>query len=78
MVVKWDALLLVGVLAGGWTLIERSHRLDTGVPDEEVVAASTCDAVAAERSDWKPLTRPIDDDDGETASAQAPSGCTPE
>ena len=78
MVARWDALLLAGVLAGGSMLIENSHRLDTGAPDEEVVAASTCDGVVAERYDWKPLTRPLEDDTDETVSAQLPTGCTPE
>jgi hypothetical protein len=78
MVARWDVLLLAGVLAGGSMLIETSHRLDTGAPDAEVVAVSTCDAAVAERYDWKPLTRPTGDDADETVSAQAPSGCTPE
>ena len=78
MVARWDALLLAGVLAGGSMVIENSHRLDTGAPDEEIVAASTCEAAAAERYDWKPLTRPAEDDADETASARAPTGCTPE
>ena len=78
MVFKWDVLLLAGVLAGGWTLLEHSHRLDTGAPDEDIVAASTCDTVGAEHYDWKPLTRPTDADADETVSAQAPSGCTSE
>ena len=76
MVARWDALLLAGVLAGGSMLIENSHRLDTGAPDEEIVAASTCDTVAAERYAWKPLTLPVGEDADESATAQAPSGCS--
>jgi len=75
MVARWNVLLLAGVLAGGSMLIERSHRLDTGAPDEEIVAASTCDPVGADQYDWKPLTRPTDDDGDVAASALAPSGC---
>jgi hypothetical protein len=76
MVVRWDVLLLAGVLAGGSMLIENSHRLDTGAPDQETVAASTCDAVAAEHYDWKPLARPSGDDaDATTPAAQSPAGC---
>ena len=57
-------------------LIENSHRLDTGAPDEEVVGAATCDAAAAERYAWKPFTLPTGDDDGDNAgAAAAPSGC---
>ena len=74
MAVRWDTLLLAGMLAGGSVLIENSHRLDTGAPDEEVVGASTCDA--AEHYVWKPFTLPTGDDDGDTAGAPpAPSGC---
>ena len=76
MVARWDVLLLAGVLAGGSMLIERSHRLDTGAPDEEMVAASTCDATGAGNYDWKPLTRPTDEDSDAAASAQAPSDCS--
>jgi len=78
MVARWDVLLLAGVLAGGSMLIETSHRLDTGAPDAEIVAVSTCDAGAAEPYDWKPLTRPMGDDADEAASAQPPTACTPE
>jgi hypothetical protein len=77
MVARWDVVLLAAVLAGGSMLIENSHRLDTGAPDEEVVAVSTCDAVAGEHYAWKPFTLPTGDDDGDNAgAAPAPSGCT--
>jgi len=75
MVARWNVLLLAGVLAGGSMLIENSHRLDTGAPDEEIVAASACDGAAAERYAWKPFTLPTSDDGDDTASAQAPTGC---
>jgi hypothetical protein len=78
MVARWDVLLLAGVLAGGWTLIEHSHRLDTGAPDEEIVAASTCNAAGPGHYDWKPLTRPTDEDGDVAASAEAPSDCASE
>jgi len=77
MAIRWDALILAGVLAGGSMLIENSHRLDTGAPDEEIVAASTCDGVAAERYEWKPFAQPTSEDGDETApAAQAPPGCS--
>jgi hypothetical protein len=76
MVARWDALLLAGVLVGGSMVIEHSHRLDTGAPDEEIVAASTCDGVAAERYVWKPFTLPTSEGSDDTVSAQAPAGCT--
>ena len=78
MAIRWDALILASVLAGGSMLIENSHRLDTGAPDEEIVAASMCDSVAGERYAWKPFTQPTTSEDGDdTASAaQAPTACT--
>ncbi|HUI96229.1 MAG TPA: hypothetical protein VLX44_10780 [Xanthobacteraceae bacterium] len=73
MLVRWDAILLAAAVAGGSVLIENSHRLDTGAPDEEVVGASTC-ATAVSARVWKPA------DDGATDadSVQLPLGCTPE
>jgi len=76
MVVRWNALLLAGVLAGGSMLIENSHRFDTGAPDVEIVAASTCDGGAAGSYVWRPFTLPTSEDGDETVSAQAPTGCT--
>src|SRR5262249_27511271 len=45
MGVRWDAVLVAAALAGGTVLIEHSHRLDAGAPDEAVAAASACDSV---------------------------------
>jgi len=69
MVARWDAILVAASVAGGSMLIENSHRVDTGAPDEEVVAASACDTAIAERA-WKPA-----DEGNDTAAAQAPPGC---
>ena len=68
MVARWDAILLATAVAGGSMLIENSHRLDTGAPDEEVVATSACDTVIAARI-WKPTTEDEGDDYGGGASA---------
>ncbi len=73
MVVRWDAILLAVALAGGSLLIENSHRLDTGAPDEEVVGAGTCTTVVSARV-WKPG----EDAAADTDSVQLPLGCTPE
>jgi hypothetical protein len=58
-------------------LIESSHRLDTGAPDEEVVAASACEGVGAAQV-WKPLTLPTEDEGSTAQAAQAPPGCPSE
>jgi hypothetical protein len=73
MVARWDAILLATAVAGGSMLIENSHRLDTGAPDEEVVAMSACDTVIAVRI-WKQA----EDAGNDTDAAQAPSGCLSE
>jgi hypothetical protein len=72
MVVRWDALLLAATVAGSSMLIENSHRLDTGAPDEEVVASSTCrdDQVAA-RNGWNRRMLADSDDSVEVASGDA-------
>ncbi len=72
MVIRWDVMLLAGILAGGSMLIENSHRLDTGAPDEEIVGASACTAVVSARL-WKP-----GEDEPADADSVQPLGCTPE
>jgi hypothetical protein len=73
MIVRWDAILIAAALAGGSLLIENSHRLDTGVPDEDMVATSACTSMVSARV-WKPgEDQPTDMD-----SVQLPLGCTPE
>jgi hypothetical protein len=67
MPARWDAILLATAVAGGSMLIENSHRLDTGAPDEEVVAISACDTVIAAHV-WKPA-----EDEGD--ATQASPGC---
>ena len=78
MATRWDAILLATAIAGGSMLIESSHRLDTGAPDEETVAASTCEAGGAERYAWKPVMLPTGDDAEGSEAAQARSGCPSE
>ena len=70
MVARWDVMFLAAVLGGGSMLIENSHRLDTGAPDEEMVATSTCEA----GFDWKPVTLPNADDEADAAPTPS-SGC---
>jgi len=71
MVARWDVMLLAAVLGGGSMLIENSHRLDTGAPDEEMVATSACEAGYS----WKPAMLPSAGDADDTDAAPAPSGC---
>jgi len=77
MAARWDVILLATAIAGGSMLIESSHRLDTGAPDEEV-AASSCEAGGAERYAWKPVMLPNGDDAEKSEAAQARSGCPSE
>jgi hypothetical protein len=39
MIARLDALVIALSVAGGSMLIENNHRLDTGAPDEGLVAA---------------------------------------
>ena len=77
MAVRWDAIFLATAVAGGSMLIENSHRLDTGAPDEEVVATSTCTAVVSARA-WKADGRPGADEATEEDAAQLAPGCAPD
>lgn len=74
MVLRWDAILVAAAVAGGSMLIENSHRLDTGAPDEEVVAINACDNIVAARI-WRPT---MEDEGAAAGEAQAPSGCQSE
>jgi hypothetical protein len=40
MLIKWDTLLVAAALIGGSVLIENSHRVDTGTPDDEIMASA--------------------------------------
>jgi hypothetical protein len=40
---RWDTLLVAVAVAGGSVLIENSHRVDAGAPDDEVVASAPAD-----------------------------------
>jgi hypothetical protein len=40
MLIKWDTLLVAVAVLGGSVLIENSHRVDTGMPDDEVTATA--------------------------------------
>ena len=40
MLIRWDTLLIVVAVVGGAVLIENSHRIDTGAPDDEVTASA--------------------------------------
>jgi len=74
MVARWDAILVVAALAGGWMLIENSHRLDIGAPDVEVVATSACDTAVSFRILWKAGTENAENEDPPEAMHALP-GC---
>jgi hypothetical protein len=81
MLARWDALLLAATVAGGSMLIENSHRLDTGAPDDDVVAIHEATCANAQRLSMR--HRLALDDDGESgqideATADAPSECSDE
>jgi len=77
---KWDAVILAATLLGGSVMIESSHRVDTGAPDDEVAAASAtaCDADAYQISGMRRGTI-ITNDEGfagsDATDSATPSGC---
>jgi hypothetical protein len=74
MAARWDMILLATAVAGGSMLIENSHRLDTGAPDEEAVATSTCDAAFAAHV-WRPAALAREDQGEAAESPQATPDC---
>jgi len=43
---RWDVLLVAAAVAGGSVLIERSHRVDAGAPDEVAATGAPADCKA--------------------------------
>ena len=79
MLIKWDTLLVAVAIAGGSVLIENSHRIDTGTPDDEVIAsapAACIDArlVATLASDPPPAS-PGDDGPDVGRDTASPPAC---
>jgi hypothetical protein len=75
---KWDLLIMAVVAAGSWMWAENSHRIDLGVPDDEVVAAAPATCSDAQAGWNQPTIMTIDEgfqvaSDG--AVPTAPSGC---
>jgi hypothetical protein len=69
---RWDVLLAAAALAGGSMLIERSHRVDTGAPDEAVASApADCTAM---RTVVYAVGEPYEVSRGRAAAA-VPSDC---
>jgi hypothetical protein len=70
MLIKWDTLLIAIAVAGGSVLIENSHRIDTGAPDNEVVASPPDTCVTATLH-WDRPTANASDDGYEVVSDSA-------
>jgi hypothetical protein len=78
---RWDTLLVAATLLGGSMMIENSHRLDTGAPDEALAAAPTSACTDAQARAG--LTGNHDSEDGfamssiddDAAQALAPNSC---
>ena len=80
MLIRWDTLLIAVAVAGGSVLIENSHRVDTGSPDDEVVASAPadCTAVSAVAYSRDTISQSDADDKApsEDAAPSVPSACT--
>jgi len=77
---KWDAVVLAATLLGGSVMIESSHRVDTGAPDDDVVAAAPATACddAYQISGMQRETA-VSNDEGiavsDATDTATPSGC---
>ena len=78
---KWDAVVLAATLLGGSVLIESSHRVDTGAPDDEIAVASSTACEDAEAYQMSGMRRGavVTSDEGfavsDTTDTATPSGC---
>jgi hypothetical protein len=71
MLIKWDTLLVAVAVLGGSVLIENSHRIDTGMPDDEVTA--TAPAACIDTQVTATLASGDNDSGDARGSAAAPS-----
>jgi hypothetical protein len=78
---RWDAVVLAATLLGGSMIIENSHRIDTGAPDDEVAAAPANACEEAEAYQMSGIRRGavVTNDDGYAVSdandVAPPNGC---
>jgi hypothetical protein len=84
MFARWEVLLLAAALAGAAMLIENSHRLDAGAPDDDVDVVATSSATCADQdvtahNVWN-RSLMIEGAEGFELSTDSPtpSGCAPE
>ena len=61
MLIKWDTLLVAVALVGGSVLIENSHRVDTGTPDDEVTASAPAESGLFQAFRAQKITRYVGD-----------------
>ena len=73
MLIRWDTLLIAAAVAGGSMLIENSHRVDTGAPDDEVVAAAPVYCTMAVEAYSRDTVSQSDDGNEVAHDAAAPS-----
>ena len=78
---KWDAVVLAATLLGGSVMIENSHRVDTGAPDDVVAEApaTACDDADAYQISGMRRGTVVSNDEGfavsDTTDTATPSGC---
>jgi hypothetical protein len=71
MLIRWDTLLVAVAVVAGSVLIENSHRIDTGMPDDDVTATAPAACIDTQ------VTASLASGDGDSGdvrdSAAAPS-----
>jgi hypothetical protein len=72
---RWDMLLAIAAVAGGTMLIEDSHRVDTGAPDDEVTASAPADCTVVYAINRERMSEADEGALREKAAAALPSNC---
>jgi len=74
--IRWDTLLVAVAVASGSMLIENSHRVDTGAPDDEVVASAPADCTVRATDGRDTISQAGEGDvTREDTAPPVPSGC---
>ena len=76
MLIKWDTLLIAVAVAGGAVLIENSHRIDTGLPDDDVTASAPAACIETTRGIEVRSDTPLTND-GDSAGAKNEAALPP-
>jgi len=72
---RWDMLLAVAAIVGGAILVENGHRIDTSVPDDDVVASAPTDCTVVSAVNREQMSEADERALREKLAAAAPPEC---